>query len=348
MSDNRVYGDPPAWFRAEQRRLERLAAPARAAERRRAEAEKCATERREVARIKADIARRRANLPYPSAPTSPAVTGISAPDTNHGHDSALNAILVQTLAGEVAGALGIVSTMPESHPLKKPLHDLLHAGDIAGVHKLLLYKSARERTSGSSPGRVTGFPIVYNVETVIRGVFREIIAVGAAANRLDVDDTLALRDHQTTRLLGRVGNGTLMLRDRSEGVHMELDLPNTDLGRETFQLVDRGDIAGGSFMLIAAKEAWYPATRGGLPLCVVKELAYLSEVTLTPIPAYSATSMKTAADLTGRAMEGRRHIVELRERYGEGSPVPPAGVRDAISQMKDARQRDFAGLEIAS
>jgi HK97 family phage prohead protease len=104
--------------------------------------------------------------------------------------------------------------------------------------------------------RLEGTAVVYNVaaqlpgfeETIAPGVFRETLQSGA--------DILALCDHDNSRLLGRTKSGTLRLRDDAVGLHFQLDLPETSLGRDILALAERRDLGGMSFSFRMREEAW--------------------------------------------------------------------------------------------
>lgn len=66
----------------------------------------------------------------------------------------------------------------------------------------------------------------------------------------------ALYEHNYTQLLGRTKSGTLVLSEDDTGLRFELTPPNTQLGNDVLELVERGDISGMSFGFRALKESW--------------------------------------------------------------------------------------------
>lgn len=222
---------------------------------------------------------------------------------------------------------------------------------LEGLDRRAAFSHAAQRSTnggGSSPGTVTGYPIVYGQETVISGLFREIIAPGAAKRLLDVDDVRALFNHDKNLVLGRSSSGTLALNEDGHGVRVRIDLPDTPTAREVQELLRRGDISNGSFAFWPKTERWYPADRSGLPLVVVEELEHLYDVSVVTYPAYEGTAMGAGvidARDDDRAMAGRIHLQELRQRH-PGSLIPPRQVRERLGVGLKIRKHMFT-LEAA-
>lgn len=108
------------------------------------------------------------------------------------------------------------------------------------------------RTKGR---RLTGYAATFNTETHIADAWRESIAPGAfAASLASGRDVLALVDHDATRVLGRTRSGSLRLSEDSRGLAFEVDLPDTQAGRDVLALAERGDLGGMSFGFIARDE----------------------------------------------------------------------------------------------
>jgi HK97 family phage prohead protease len=94
------------------------------------------------------------------------------------------------------------------------------------------------------------------------GSFTERIAPGAFSKSLASGrDILALLDHRADVLLGRTASGTLKLTEDAKGLRFDLELPDTQAGRDLVALAERGDLGGMSFGFIAEDEAWTGNTR---------------------------------------------------------------------------------------
>lgn len=60
-------------------------------------------------------------------------------------------------------------------------------------------------------------------------------------------DVRALFNHKSDSILGRVSANTLRLSSDNKGLKYEIDLPDTQLGKDVAISVQRGDISGSSF-----------------------------------------------------------------------------------------------------
>lgn len=96
--------------------------------------------------------------------------------------------------------------------------------------------------------RLTGYAATFNTEARIAESWTETIQPGAfAASIASGQDILALVDHDPSRVLGRTRSKTLRLAEDSRGLAFEIDLPDTQAGRDVLALAERGDLGGMSF-----------------------------------------------------------------------------------------------------
>ncbi len=95
------------------------------------------------------------------------------------------------------------------------------------------------------------------------GSISESIRAGAFSKSLTKADILALVDHDPSRVLARTRSGSLRLAQDTRGLSFELDVPNTQAGRDVLALAERGDIGGMSFgfSIPPGGDAWQGETR---------------------------------------------------------------------------------------
>src|SRR5437870_5657628 len=117
------------------------------------------------------------------------------------------------------------------------------------------------------------------------GGFYEEVAPSAVGRALREADITANVQHDDSLLLGSTRGGTLRLRVDSKGVIAVVDVPNTTVGRDTYELVKRGDIAGASFAFRVVKDSW---SRSSPPVRTLEEID-LFDVALVTQPAYLGT-----------------------------------------------------------
>lgn len=95
--------------------------------------------------------------------------------------------------------------------------------------------------------RLVGYAARFDTPARI-GDFTETIAPGAFRKSLEArSDVLALKDHDTGVLLGRVKSGTLRLSEDAAGLGFEIDMPQTQAANDLLELANRGDLSGMSF-----------------------------------------------------------------------------------------------------
>ena len=137
---------------------------------------------------------------------------------------------------------------------------------------------------------VEGYAIVFNSESRDLGGFYEIVKENALDSALERNkDVLALYGHDYANVLGRQSAGTLNLEKDERGVKFTLDLPNTQLGRDVFTLVERGDLKGNSFGFTVEKDSWEKV--GDKVVRTIEEVRDLIEISIVSMPAYEATEL---------------------------------------------------------
>lgn len=132
--------------------------------------------------------------------------------------------------------------------------------------------------------RIDARAILFDSWSVDLGGFRERIMPGAV--NLDAD-LVALFDHDSSMVLGRVTAGTMDVRQDSSGVAFTAYPPDTTWAKDLSVSMKRGDIRGCSFRMIVDEDEWY--TKDGFVYRDVKS-ARISELTITSMPAYPETT----------------------------------------------------------
>lgn len=144
-------------------------------------------------------------------------------------------------------------------------------------------RSLLEPVEARAERKIGGYGAVFNSETVIGGEFREKIAPGAFSKSLD-GDVRSFFNHNSAMILGRTKSGTLRLKEDERGLSYEVDLPETQAGRDLKISMERGDVDGSSFAFRVTKDHW-EMRDDGLPLRTIQEVE-LFEVGPVTVPAY--------------------------------------------------------------
>ncbi|MEO1192391.1 MAG: HK97 family phage prohead protease [Pseudomonadota bacterium] len=167
-----------------------------------------------------------------------------------------------------------------------------------------------ERRSGPTlarsldPRGLSGYAALFGAEARL-GVVTETVAPGAFGRALAGGrDIVALVDHDPTRLLARQRSGTLRLREDTQGLAFDLDLPDTQAGRDILALAARGDLGGMSFGFTIPEggERWDGNHRTLLQVDLV-EISVVSAW-----PAYDSTVVKPRAR---RRNHYRRRLAQI-------------------------------------
>jgi Escherichia/Staphylococcus phage prohead protease len=151
----------------------------------------------------------------------------------------------------------------------------------------------RAAAEGSdSAGTIIGYAAVYGSISEDLGGWREMLMPGAFTDVLatNPDVRMPFLDHEGLPV-GRTTAGTLRLSEDKTGLALEVDVPDTERGRELILAVQRGDVNQCSFRFIILPEdrEWvYPDDE--LPLRQVNRIDELWDVCLVTFPAYSATT----------------------------------------------------------
>lgn len=174
----------------------------------------------------------------------------------------------------------------------------------------------RQETGSDGSPRLVGQAIVYNRLSLDLGGFREAFMPGSLTRSLERQEVVALWQHNPALVLGRTGNGTLVVEDTAESLNFVLTPPETTWARDAMVSVERRDVHQMSFGWnpVANGEDW--RMDGGELLRIVRE-ADLAELSLVTFPAYPQTSV----ELIQRAAELRAQLSGIDNRAGaNGEP----------------------------
>ena len=134
--------------------------------------------------------------------------------------------------------------------------------------------------------------IPYNSRSEWMGFYEYITPTPFNKTIADGSDVRALWNHDTTKLLGRVKNGSLRLRSEDDGLHMECDLPKTSYAEDVYNLIREGYNTGMSFGFTTIQDKWeeqVDETGRAVPVCYLIEVRLFEVSFCVAFPAYEAT-----------------------------------------------------------
>lgn len=147
-----------------------------------------------------------------------------------------------------------------------------------------------EKQEGGKKLVLRGYPILFNTETNIYdfwyGEIRETI-LPTALNGTDLTDVYLITGHniEPDKVLGR-NNVNMRMEVDDTGLFFECQLPNTQLARDIYNLIEEGIVDGMSFGFTCSDEV-NEATKTR----TITHIDELFEVTITPFPAYKEASV---------------------------------------------------------
>lgn len=183
------------------------------------------------------------------------------------------------------------------------------------------------RAEDGIEGRIVGYPIVFEQETVIHDWwedYREIIDRHALDNT-DLSDVRLFMNHDTnmvTLARSKNGNGTMTLTIDDHGLRMEadLDIEGNSEAKNLYSAVKRGDMDGMSFMFRVRKQEWSDLDKQSeLPLKRIKDISIVHEVSVVNFPAYKQSEVSARSEQSEETDDAYRSYVEAKKLLEEAS-----------------------------
>lgn len=216
-----------------------------------------------------------------------------------------------------------------------------------GNPKEFRFTTELRATGTANKPTLRGYAAVFNERANIGGQFVEVLMPGAFARCLKNNpDVRALVDHEPAKILGRTLAGTLRLSEDSKGLRCEIDLPDTQLGRDTYTSVQRGDLSQMSFGFSTVDETVVPISDAP---GILRELHDVDvyDVSVVAFPAYEGTSISARA-LRSMFPHGKPQHLEARNLQQTLRNHGKAAAEDAA--YRDEQRRRVKNLldEIAN
>ena len=190
----------------------------------------------------------------------------------------------------------------------------------------------RENADGGST--FTGYAAVFNSPSEPLP-FREYVAPGAFSRSLKSrNDVKLLWNHDSGQVLGSTRSKTLRLVEDDKGLRVEADLPDTTVGRDTRELIRRGDVDSMSFGFSTIRDKWSPDGEER-----TLEAVRLHEVSIVAFPAYKATagttSVRSIFRLAVRAEVDAEALADAMLKLEAGEEISDVE-RDVLTKTIDA------------
>lgn len=174
-----------------------------------------------------------------------------------------------------------------------------------------------------------GYAIIFNQRSkLIREwgeEFFEVIEPGAPDNVLaDTGlNVIATVDHNRAKMLGRTKSGTLQLVKDERGLKYIIDLPNTTLGNDISEQVERGDYYESSFIFTVADKGVRYDRSEKTAVRYVSDFGSIHDVAVVVDGAYANTAVK------------------LRAQEWETTQTPPDNSADEAARALDILEKEL-------
>lgn len=199
-----------------------------------------------------------------------------------------------------------------------------------------------EMRDDGKPSKIHGYAAVFYVEDdettqyqLWPGVVERIMPRAFNRALKDKDDVRGLFNHNPDQVLGRTSAKTMKLTKDTRGLRYEIDPPNTTIGMDTAESINRGDVSGSSFSFTVDDDGqkWVRKMNddgSSVDIREIHSVKMLYDVGPVTFPAYSGTT-------TGLRSE---NLSELRSSYDSWRQSEESAVNEAAQEAQ--RQADVA------
>lgn len=175
-----------------------------------------------------------------------------------------------------------------------------------------------------------------------------------ALDDVNFSKTLLLYAHDYNKILARVDSGTLTTKIDDSGLHFRAKLPDTTLANDVRKNIQAGNLKGCSFgFTIAPNGDRYDTDSKGQTIHYVDKIDSVSELTITPIPAYNETSVQVQRDLNSylkskedKNMEEKKTQEQQNEEQALDEKIKKA-VREAVQCLAKQKRDDESADDVA-
>lgn len=123
---------------------------------------------------------------------------------------------------------------------------------------MIEYRSFRIESREQGSRTVSGYGSVFNSQSEDLGFIETIDPNAITDETIKRSDVFATLNHDMDKILARCkyGSGSLELKCDDKGLYYRFDAPNTDLGDELLEYLNRGEIDSSSFAFTVKRDEW--------------------------------------------------------------------------------------------
>lgn len=153
------------------------------------------------------------------------------------------------------------------------------------------------RDAENNAKKISGYALKFNEPSEDLGGFIEYIKTGAL-DGVNFSQVLLVYAHDFNKILARADSGTLTTKIDDIGLYFEATLADTTLANDVYNDILSGNVKGCSFRFTIPQggDSWSKDS-SGMPIHTITKISGVSELTITPIPAYAETSVQVMRSL---------------------------------------------------
>ena len=196
------------------------------------------------------------------------------------------------------------------------------------------------RSSSIEERVISGMAIVFNQvsnelwDSEKRRTFREVILPTAITQEvLDNSDIIFNINHKRDNMVARRyhGKGSLEVELREDGVAFSFKVPNTQLGNDLLEMIERGEIFDCSFAFIDNGATW--DFSGEIPIRTVTHITQLFDFSAVYNGAYSQT------DISARSIDEAEQASKTEPTNEE--VVADKEVEETVEPQEDVKDESY-------
>jgi len=155
-------------------------------------------------------------------------------------------------------------------------------------------------------GTATVFNSAYDM-----GWYEEEMSADVFTNS-DMNDVVALFNHDANMVLARTKSGTLKLKVTGSAMEYEFEAPNTTLGNDLLEMVKRGDVYQSSFAFSVEAEDWQER-EGMKPKRIIRSIKKVYDVSPVTYPANPDTMVakRSYEQIAGKVDEELQSVIDI-------------------------------------
>lgn len=180
--------------------------------------------------------------------------------------------------------------------------------------------------------KISGYAIVFNEISQDMGFYEYVLP--SALNGVDVSDLLLLYNHDYSNILARTSSDNLQIKVDKKGLFFSATLADTTLAKDVYNDILAGNLKGCSFGFTIAEggDSW-KRDKDGNAIHYISQIDTLSELSLTAVPAYTATSLQVQRSLD-KIKKGESNLAQDEQQPSTDLVALVNKLVEALAQSK--------------